>query len=102
MKAGWFAGMGPSFSVHDNFATESMGPIYDRSQERLGYSDQAVVAARRVMLTAIADMGAGKEPLGRHHDVESALLKDLVVRSYIVEDRDNYKDGVLAPAQLAG
>jgi phthalate 4,5-dioxygenase oxygenase subunit len=102
MKGGWFAGMGPSFSVHDNFVTESMGPIYDRSQERLGYSDQAVVAARRLILAALADMAAGKEPVGRHHDAQSALLKDLVVRSYVVEDRNNYKENVLAPAQLAG
>jgi phthalate 4,5-dioxygenase oxygenase subunit len=94
--------MGPSFSVHDNFVTESMGPIYDRSQERLGYSDQAVGAARRLMLAALADMGAGKEPLGRHHDAQSALLKDLVVRSYVVDDHNNYKESVLAPAQLAG
>jgi phthalate 4,5-dioxygenase oxygenase subunit len=101
MKTGWYAGMGPSFSVHDNFVTESMGPIYDRSKERLGYSDQAVVAARRVMLAAIADIAGGKEPPGRHHDAESALLKDLVVRSYIVDDRNNYKDSVLAPAPLA-
>ncbi len=101
MKTGWYAGMGPSFSVHDNFVTESMGPIYDRSKERLGYSDQAVVAARRVLLAAIADLAAGKEPPGRHHDAEAALLKDLVVRSYIVDDRNNYKDGVLASAQLA-
>ena len=33
---------------------------------------------------------------------ESALLKDLVVRSYVVDDRNNYKESVLAPAQLAG
>jgi hypothetical protein len=101
MKTGWYAGMGASFSVHDNFVTESMGPIYDRSKERLGYSDQAVVAARRIMLAAIADIATGKEPPGRHHDAEAALLKDLVVRSYIVDDRNNYKDAVLAPAPLA-
>jgi phthalate 4,5-dioxygenase len=101
MNAGWFAGLGPSFSVHDNFVTECMGPIYDRSKERLGYSDQAVVAARRFLLAAIADVAAGKEPAGRHHDAESALLKDLVVRSYIVDDRNHYKDNVLEHAQLA-
>ena len=91
----WFAGLGPSFSVHDNWVTESMGPIYDRTKERLGYSDMAVVAARRQILTGIADMAAGKEPIGRHHDADSALLRDLVVRSYIVADREKYKEGVL-------
>ena len=99
MKDRWYAGMGPSFSVHDNFITESMGPIYDRSKERLGYSDMAVVAARRLILAGIADMDAGKEPLGRHHDATSAALKELVVRSYLVEDRNNYKAGILEPAE---
>jgi hypothetical protein len=95
MKDRWFAGLGPSFSVHDNWVTESMGPIYDRTKERLGYSDMAVVSARRLILSGIADMAAGKEPIGRHHDPESALLRDLVVRSYLVADREKYKEGVL-------
>ena len=47
MNTSWYAGLGPSFSVHDNWVTESMGPMYDRSKENLGYSDMAVVAARR-------------------------------------------------------
>ena len=101
MKDGWFAGMGPSFSVHDNFVTESMGPIYDRSNEHLGYSDKAVIAARRLILAGIADMAAGKQPVGRHHDAKSARLKDLVVRSYLVQDRNNYKDSVFASAATA-
>ncbi len=94
MKDKWFAGLGPSFSVHDNFVTESMGPIYDRSKERLGYSDMAVVAARRFILAAIADMEAGKEPQGRIHDPQAARMDDIVVRSYIVDDKNNYKAGI--------
>jgi len=101
MRDAWFAGMGPSFSVHDNFVSESMGPICDRTKERLGYSDLAVVAARRLLLAGIADMAAGKQPLGRFPDPEAAKLRDLVVRSYIVADRNNYKDSVLADAEAA-
>jgi hypothetical protein len=46
-------------------------------------------------------MAAGKQPVGRHHDAESARLKDLVVRSYLVQDRNNYKDSVFASAATA-
>lgn len=91
MKAGWFAGLGPSFSVHDNWVTESMGPIYDRSKENLGYSDMAVVAARHQILSGIASVEAGKEPIGRHHDMKSAQLKDLIVSSGIVENTKEYR-----------
>lgn len=100
MKTSWYAGLGPSFSVHDNWVTESMGPIYDRTKERLGYSDMAVVAARRQILQGIADMDAGKQPIGRHHDAESARLRELVVRSYLVEDRNEYKKD-FAPTEAA-
>ena len=34
MKDGWYAGLGHSFGLHDNWATEAMGPIYDRTKER--------------------------------------------------------------------
>jgi phthalate 4,5-dioxygenase len=99
MKDKWFAGLGPSFSVHDNWVTESMGPIYDRSNENLGYSDMAVAQARRLILGGLADIAAGREPQGRHHTAESASLRDLVVRAYIVADRNNYKQGVLDHAR---
>ena len=94
MKTGWFIGMGPSFTVHDNFVTESMGPIYDRTKERLGYSDMAVVAARRLLLTAIADVAAGEEPPCRLHDKEIATMREVVVRSYIVADKNRYRESV--------
>jgi len=97
MQTSWYAGLGPSFSVHDNWVTESMGPIYDRSKERLGYSDMAVVAARRQLLAAIADVAAGKEPTGRFHDVDDARLEDLVVRSYLVNAGEDYKASLRQP-----
>jgi hypothetical protein len=99
MKDRWFAGLGPSFLVHDNWVTESMGPIYDRSNENLGYSDMAVAQARRLILRGLADIAEGREPQGRHHTAEAASLRDLVVRAYIVADRNNFKQGVLEHAR---
>lgn len=45
---------------------ESMGPIYDRTRERLGTSDVAVIRMRRIMLRAARAFESDEsEPLGR-------------------------------------
>lgn len=49
-----FTGM-VDFLTHDSCATESMGPLYDRSKEHLGVSDKAVIAVRRLMLDRIKE-----------------------------------------------
>ena len=41
---------------------ETMGPIYDRSRERLGVSDAGVIAMRKCLLTTIKALQKGKEP----------------------------------------
>ncbi len=46
----------------DGCATESMGPIYDRTQEHLGYSDKTIIALRRVLLQAAKSVQEGREP----------------------------------------
>lgn len=46
----------------DGCATESMGPVYDRSREHLGYSDKTIVALRKMLLQALAAMSEGKDP----------------------------------------
>jgi phenylpropionate dioxygenase-like ring-hydroxylating dioxygenase large terminal subunit len=57
-----FTGMGPIFMVHDACATETMGPIYDRSREHLGVSDMTVIAVRKFLLKAARAAAAGIEP----------------------------------------
>jgi phthalate 4,5-dioxygenase oxygenase subunit len=42
----------PGIHQQDQAVTESMGPIYDRSQERLGSSDVMVIRVRRRLLAA--------------------------------------------------
>jgi len=46
----------------DGCATESMGAIYDRSREHLGYSDKTIIALRKMLLRAVSDLAEGKEP----------------------------------------
>jgi nitrite reductase/ring-hydroxylating ferredoxin subunit len=57
-----FTGMGQIFLVHDSCATESMGPVYDRSKEHLGVSDITVIAARKFLLNAVRAVGRGEDP----------------------------------------
>jgi phthalate 4,5-dioxygenase len=57
----------------DGCATESMGAIYDRSQEHLGYSDKTIIALRRLLLKAIKDVQEGKDP---PHIIRSQAAND--------------------------
>jgi hypothetical protein len=50
------------FVSQDLMVTESMQPIYDRSQEQLGSTDRAVTRMRHILLTAAKGLAEGKEP----------------------------------------
>lgn len=76
-----FAGMGMNFQDHDRFAIETEGPIFDRSGEHLGATDAPVIAMRRQMLQAIADVQAGRDPLMIARESTENPVEDLVVRS---------------------
>jgi phthalate 4,5-dioxygenase len=41
--------------------TESMGPIYDRTQEQLGSTDKAISRMRHILISAAKGLAAGKE-----------------------------------------
>jgi len=43
-------------------ATESMGPIYDRTQEHLGNTDRAIIRMRRLLIKTAQDLADGIEP----------------------------------------
>ena len=51
-----------NFLNHDGCATESMGPIFDRTREHLGVSDKAVIAVRKYLIETVKEFQAGKEP----------------------------------------
>lgn len=46
---------------------ESMGPIVDRTQERLGTTDTAIIAMRRLLLAEIRGLEQKQEPFAAHH-----------------------------------
>jgi hypothetical protein len=58
-----FTGMGFDINVHDQWAIEGQGRIQDRTREHLGYSDKAIIAYRRMLLSAIGQVQNGEKPL---------------------------------------
>ncbi len=52
----------PGNRTQDAAVTESMGAIYDRSQEHLGTTDVAVIHMRRVLIKMARDLQQGIEP----------------------------------------
>ena len=76
MKLGNFTGI-RGFPNQDIAMWESMGPIADRTNEKLGASDLAVVEFRRVMVNAVRDFMNGAPPIAaglsqeRRHEIAS-------------------------------
>lgn len=63
MKAGNFTGI-TGFPNQDLAMWVTMGPIADRTRDRLGASDQAIVEFRRQMLEAVQRFNAGEAAIG--------------------------------------
>lgn len=51
-------------NVQDRAVQESMGPICDRTLERLGTTDRAIITARRQLLRAVKTVQEGGDPPG--------------------------------------
>jgi phthalate 4,5-dioxygenase len=64
MRGGSFTGI-RGIPNQDIAMWETMGPIADRAQERLGASDAAILQFRRVMVEAVRTFQAGGPAIGR-------------------------------------
>src|SRR5207249_128510 len=64
MTTTFFSGFGGDFLADDGFATQTPGPIQDRTQEHPGYSDRGIVAARKALLAAVKAVQRGEEAPG--------------------------------------
>lgn len=74
MKAGDFTGI-EGIPTQDMAMWESMGPIADRSEDRLGSSDKAIFEFRRQMLKAAQAVARGEPAIGTGPDrVPHAML----------------------------
>ena len=54
-RTGTYAGVGFDFNVHDTMILEGQGAIQDRTRENLGYTDMAIIAARRMLIEAMEE-----------------------------------------------
>ena len=54
------------FASQDQAIQESMGTVVDRTRERLGTSDTAIIATRRLLLQEIYALQQGHEPEAAH------------------------------------
>ena len=63
MKTGNFTGI-PGIPNQDIAMWETMGPIADRTHDRLGASDLAIVEFRKLMVDAVTRFRDGSAPLG--------------------------------------
>jgi phthalate 4,5-dioxygenase len=55
------------FASQDQAIQESMGAVVDRTRERLGTSDTAIIATRRLLLQEIRALQQGNEPPAAHN-----------------------------------
>ena len=62
-KAQTYTGI-PGTNTQDRAVQESMGAIADRTLERLGTTDRAIINARRVLLQAVKTVQDGGDPPG--------------------------------------
>jgi phenylpropionate dioxygenase-like ring-hydroxylating dioxygenase large terminal subunit len=70
------------FQDQDTAATESMGPMYDRTKEHLGASDAAVISTRRRLIAEAKALAAGGPKVG-------ANPEDYAYRSFCVKAPSN-------------
>ncbi len=57
-----YTGMGEDINVHDNWAVESPGRIFDRTTEHLGTTDKAITSNRRMLIRAINGLNSDERP----------------------------------------
>ena len=87
-----FTGVGLNFQVHDAFATESQGPVQDRTQENLVSSDKAIIAARKLILNGINEVQAGRDPQHVVRDPEANRFNNIVVISDVIAAASDWKE----------
>jgi len=98
MKTKTFSGMGPYFPAHDAWATESPGPVHDRTREHLATSDVCIITARRILIDAIRGVQNGETPPHVIRDAADNDMSDIAVISAVIPDtvdyRTNWRDAV--------
>lgn len=67
-------------STQDAAVQESAGPIVDRTLERLGASDTAIIVARQVLLKAARDLEQGLDPPGLNRETQQVRAASVILK----------------------
>lgn len=94
-----FSGMGPNFQAQDSWAAETAGPIQDRTVERLGQSDRALIQMRRVLLRAIEDIVDGGEARHIVRDPARNDMSHLIAVADMITDPEAWRLEPKAPVR---
>lgn len=89
-----FTGMGVNFQAHDAFATESQGPVQDRTAEHPVTSDKAIIAARKLLLNSMKTVQDGRDPQHVIRDAQSNRLLHLQALSEVISTAVDFKQHV--------
>jgi hypothetical protein len=83
-------------NTQDFAVQESMGAIYDRTNEHLGSADTAIIQMRRLLLEAVRDVAEGRDPIGSHGEGSNVRPAQM----YLPEDASwtetRLKDAIVA------
>ena len=94
MRTETFSGMGFHFQAQDAFATESQGPVQNRTEEHLVSSDKPIVAARKLLLNAIQAVRDGREPPHLLRQPRDAHAPKILVLSEVIPAEANPREYV--------
>jgi len=78
------SGMGRYFQAHDAYATESQGPIQDRTREHLTAFDVAITRMRRCLNDAMNAVASGQDPQHVLRPPSDGTIPDLITDSAVV------------------
>jgi phenylpropionate dioxygenase-like ring-hydroxylating dioxygenase large terminal subunit len=92
MKSKTYSGLGSFFAAHDLYATETQGPIQDRTRENLVSSDKAIVGARKLLIKGIQDVQEGRDPLHVVRDPQSNCFQHMAVLSEVLSSSIDWKE----------
>lgn len=74
-----YTGMGMDINVHDQWAVESPGPIFDRTKEHLGKTDVGIIKYRKILREAIVSLDENGDALKMQSGATEAITGPISV-----------------------
>ncbi len=91
MKSWNFSGLGGFNNAQDTAVVESAGPVQDRTEEHLGTTDKAIIAARHLILKAIQEVEAGREPPHVIRDPRANRFPHMAVIAEVIPASEDWR-----------